>query len=61
MGIRVEDPTNPDRFLGCLSCHQPHGTPFRSFLLADPRRDLCVRCHADGQHDTAAGPVGDSQ
>jgi predicted CXXCH cytochrome family protein len=45
MGEGVKDPSRPGKNVTCLSCHDPHGTTFRQFLLADPRQDLCVRCH----------------
>jgi len=50
MGEGVADPSHPGRSVGCLSCHNPHGTSFPQFLLADPRQDLCMRCHAAGSH-----------
>ncbi len=55
MGVGVVDPSHPDRFVGCLSCHDPHGTAFPQFLLADPRRELCVRCHEDGKQGVGVG------
>lgn len=45
MGEGVPDPSHPGQSVGCLSCHDPHGTPFTQFLLADPRQELCLRCH----------------
>jgi predicted CXXCH cytochrome family protein len=48
MGEGVADPSRPGRSVGCLSCHDPHGTTYPGLLLADPRQDLCRRCHADG-------------
>lgn len=45
MGPGVADPSHPGRDVTCLSCHDPHGTPYPQFLLADPRQELCVRCH----------------
>jgi predicted CXXCH cytochrome family protein len=48
MGAGVPDRSHPGRSVGCLSCHDPHGTTFPQFLLADPRQDLCLRCHAEG-------------
>lgn len=43
----------------CLQCHNPHGSDHPALLVADPRRDLCGRCH---QQDFAGaefvhGPV----
>ena len=29
----------------CMDCHDPHGSDHRRILLADPKRDLCLRCH----------------
>ncbi len=29
----------------CLECHDPHGSQHPKQLLADPKRDLCLRCH----------------
>ncbi len=29
----------------CMDCHDPHGSDHRRVLLADPKRDLCLRCH----------------
>lgn len=31
----------------CLECHSPHGSEFPSAVRLDPRRDLCLKCHAD--------------
>jgi predicted CXXCH cytochrome family protein len=47
MGEGVQDPSHPGQPLACLSCHDPHGTSFPQFLLADPRQDLCRRCHQE--------------
>jgi predicted CXXCH cytochrome family protein len=47
MGRGVLDRSRRGRTVDCLSCHDPHGTPFPRLLLADPRRDLCIRCHTD--------------
>ena len=48
MGEGIADPSRPGRSVGCLSCHDPHGTAQPALLLADPRQDLCLRCHATG-------------
>jgi predicted CXXCH cytochrome family protein len=45
MGEKATDPLT-NKPLDCLSCHKLHGTEFDKLLLADPNRDLCVRCHA---------------
>lgn len=29
----------------CLECHDPHGSDHPRSLLADPKKDLCLRCH----------------
>lgn len=29
----------------CMDCHDPHGSQHPKALLADPRKDLCLRCH----------------
>jgi len=50
MGKGVADPSHPGKYVDCLSCHDPHGTPYKAFLLADPTRDLCVRCHTSDVH-----------
>jgi len=49
MGEGVPDPSHPGHFVGCLSCHDPHGTPHERFLIADPAQALCLRCHETGQ------------
>lgn len=30
----------------CLECHDPHGSEHPRNLVADPKRELCARCHA---------------
>lgn len=50
MGKGVMDPSHPGKIVDCISCHDPHGTPYKAFLLADPARDLCVRCHTSEIH-----------
>jgi predicted CXXCH cytochrome family protein len=56
MGEGIPDPSHPGHDLGCLSCHDPHGTAFEAFLLADPRRELCLRCHvAEGRAGVRGG------
>lgn len=47
MGRGVLDRSRRGRTVDCLSCHDPHGTAYPSMLVADQRRDLCVRCHTD--------------
>ncbi len=32
--------------LTCASCHSPHGTPYRYFLITDPS-GICDACHED--------------
>lgn len=29
----------------CMECHDPHGSEHRRILVADPKRDLCTKCH----------------
>jgi DmsE family decaheme c-type cytochrome len=31
---------------GCLTCHQPHGSPLRA-LLTEPSNTLCLKCHLE--------------
>jgi predicted CXXCH cytochrome family protein len=31
----------------CMECHDPHGSEYRRVLKADPKRDLCLKCHKD--------------
>ncbi|MBI1854078.1 MAG: hypothetical protein HYR85_27385, partial [Planctomycetes bacterium] len=45
-GAGVKDPKTQQP-LTCLSCHDPHGTPYAFFLRGDPKRDLCVQCHKE--------------
>lgn len=34
--------------LTCMTCHDPHGTPYRAQLVAPPGSDaLCAKCHQD--------------
>ncbi len=49
MGEGVPDRSRPGHSVGCLSCHDPHGTSFPVFLVADPQQALCLRCHTTGQ------------
>jgi predicted CXXCH cytochrome family protein len=39
----VADPSKPDRPLGCLSCHDPHGSAKKALLLEGG--GACGRCH----------------
>lgn len=43
----------------CMSCHDPHGSDHKAMLLADPKTDLCVRCHERSMFraDYVHGPV----
>lgn len=45
IGDKVIDPRNRNLSVGCLSCHRPHGSQFKSFTNFDPAADLCVQCH----------------
>lgn len=43
LGDKARDPAgNP---ITCSTCHEPHGSSFKYLGRADPRRDLCLRCH----------------
>ena len=46
MGAGVIDPRDGGE-LGCLSCHDPHGSAHEYFLSEDPNGRLCVMCHTD--------------
>ncbi len=43
----------------CLDCHDPHGSEHRRLLVADPKRDLCIRCHSQdiARKEFVHGPV----
>lgn len=43
----------------CLECHDAHGSDHPSILVADPKGDLCARCHKDTRLDAefVHGPV----
>ncbi len=53
----VEHP--PVRDGKCFECHDPHGSEYPHLLRADPRRELCTRCHSQtvGQSKFVHGPV----
>lgn len=36
-----------ERKMGCLDCHQAHGSPQPHMLKGATLRDLCTRCHMD--------------
>jgi predicted CXXCH cytochrome family protein len=44
MGAGVKDPRTNET-LTCLSCHDPHGTQFASFVPFSKERELCIQCH----------------
>ena len=44
MGAGIIDPRN-NQPVNCLSCHDPHGTPFEKFLRGSQKRELCIECH----------------
>jgi len=46
IGEKVTDPRNKNLTLSCMSCHEPHASPFKSFTHLNPDADLCVQCHA---------------
>lgn len=43
-GTQVTDP-NSKKTLTCRSCHDNHGSDFNTLMLADKKRDLCLKCH----------------
>ncbi|MHB1457818.1 MAG: cytochrome c3 family protein [Armatimonadota bacterium] len=43
-GTKVTDP-NTKKTLTCRSCHDNHGSSFDTLMLADKKRDLCLKCH----------------
>ena len=45
IGEGYVDQRNMNVTMNCLSCHEAHGSPFRSFAIKDPAGDLCVECH----------------
>lgn len=47
LGEKARDPRNPNLAVDCRSCHRMHGTPFKYLAPFDPRKDLCVQCHAE--------------
>lgn len=47
IGNAVRDPSG--RPITCSTCHAPHGADFTALSRADPKRDLCVRCHRVGR------------
>jgi predicted CXXCH cytochrome family protein len=44
MGTGIIDPRS-NTPVTCLSCHDPHGTPYDKFLRGSQRRELCIECH----------------
>ena len=47
MGPEVVDPRNRNLSVDCLSCHRAHGTAEDHLAHFDPRKELCMQCHAD--------------
>ena len=49
----------PAANMQCLECHDAHGSDHPSILVADPKGDLCARCHQDTRLDAeyVHGPV----
>jgi len=47
IGEKVADPRNRNLTLNCMSCHEPHASPYKSFTQLDPDSDLCVQCHVE--------------
>ena len=33
--------------MGCIDCHEPHGTAAPKMLIGITQKDLCTRCHMD--------------
>lgn len=56
MGDGVNDPSREGKFVDCVSCHDPHGTRWAGFMVANASRDLCVRCHDQDDPHAAANP-----
>ena len=46
MGEEVIDPRG-NGYVGCVSCHSPHGSDHEYVLLDDPKGPLCITCHTD--------------
>jgi predicted CXXCH cytochrome family protein len=46
MGEGVKDPRSGGE-VGCLSCHDPHGTGYEYMLVDTANGRLCVGCHTD--------------
>ncbi len=44
MGEEVINPRTKQP-LDCIGCHSPHSSDFKSILIADKNRKLCVNCH----------------
>ena len=44
MGDQTTDPLTGG-IVTCTSCHKLHGWQHEALLLADAKRDLCIRCH----------------
>ena len=41
----VPDPSNPERSLGCDSCHVPHASDARALRVLGETGGFCTRCH----------------
>ena len=46
MGPQVTDPRNRNLSVDCLSCHRAHGTSEDHLAHFEPRKELCMQCHA---------------
>jgi predicted CXXCH cytochrome family protein len=48
------------RPLTCTSCHRPHAADEEGLLIAEPKRELCIRCHdpnmAPGERPPSPSP-----
>jgi predicted CXXCH cytochrome family protein len=49
MGEGVTDPRT-NQTLNCVSCHSPHSSEYKSILIADKDRKLCIVCHGVSMH-----------
>ena len=47
MGEKVRDRRNKNLAVACLSCHDAHGTDFKSMLLHTTVSEMCTQCHTE--------------
>ncbi len=50
VGAGVIDPRDKKSNVTCISCHNPHGTDIKYFLILRKDRELCVQCHKGDTH-----------